>query len=83
MTMKYLHAKVIKVLENADSKSRVNILERNDGLFEFRAYIERSDDGPYSSGPYWSPTSHSGIYSSAEDAERDARAQVHWLNSPA
>lgn len=80
--MEYGYAKVIKVLEAVDGKSRVNILERNDGLFEFRAYIEKSDDGPYSSGPYWSPTLDSGIYSSAEFAERDARAQVHWLKSP-
>ena len=79
--MKYIHAKVIKVIEKDDRKSRVNILERNDGHFEFRAYVEQSDDGPYASGPYWSPTLYSGIYSSAEDAERDACAQVNWLES--
>ena len=77
--MEYVHAKIVKVIEKGDGKSKVNVLERNDGLFEFRAYVEQHDDGPYSSGPYWSPTFYSGLYASAEEAERDALNQVHWL----
>jgi hypothetical protein len=79
--MRYAHAKVIKLLEDGDRKARVNILERNDGLFEFRAYEERNDDGPYASGPYWSPTLYSGLYLNAEEAERDALAQLNWQRS--
>ena len=37
----YLHAKIINVLESNNSKVRVDVLERNDGLFEFRVYAER------------------------------------------
>ena len=77
--MQYVHANVVKLFEKGDRKSRVEILERNDGKFEFRAFEERIDDGPYAPGPYWSPTLHSGLYSSAEEAERDALAQVNWL----
>jgi hypothetical protein len=28
---------------------------------------------------YWTPVEISGLYSSAADAERDARASVEWL----
>jgi hypothetical protein len=80
--MEYAHAKIVKVLDNDDGKERVNILERSDGLFEFRSYVEQTEDGPYASGPYWSPRLHSGLYLSAEEAERDARPQVPWLQSP-
>ena len=77
--MQYVHAKVVKVFETSDRKSRVEILERNDGKYEFRGYEERIDDGPNSSGPYWSPTLFSGLFSSLEEARRDALAQVNWL----
>lgn len=80
--MEYLHAKVVKVLENGDGKARLNILERRDGLFEFRSYVEVTDDRPYFSGAYWSPRLRSGLFLSAEEAERDARSQVPWLQSP-
>lgn len=74
--MEYAHARIIKVLEKDDRKTRVVTLERNDGLFEFRIYVERNDDGPYHSGPYWAPTLNSGLYATAGEAEREALDQV-------
>jgi hypothetical protein len=70
----YLHAKVIKVLESSNHKIRVEVLERNDGLFEFRAYVERFEE--FTEELYWSPTLESGIYANVEDAERDALNEV-------
>jgi hypothetical protein len=70
----YLHAKVIKVFESSNHKVRVEVLERNDGLFEFRAYAERFEE--FTEELYWSPTLESGIYANVEDAERDALNEV-------
>jgi hypothetical protein len=74
--MTYAHAKIIKVLEACDGKARVNILERKDGLYEFRAYVERYEEYPNEREPYWSPTAYSGLYAVLEDAERDALNEV-------
>ena len=71
--MSYLHAKVIKVFES-NHKVRVEVLERNDGLFEFRAYAERFEE--FAEELYWSPTLESGIYANVGDAERDALNEV-------
>ena len=68
--MSYLHAKIINVLESSNRKVRVDVLERNDGLFEFRVYAERFEE--FTEEVYWSPTLESGIYANVEDAERDA-----------
>jgi hypothetical protein len=68
----YIHAKVISKFEGSDGKTRVDLLERNDGLFEFRAYVERYLEEPHLGEPYWSPTVSSGLYASVEDAQRDA-----------
>jgi hypothetical protein len=70
----YLHAKIINVLESSNRKVRVDVLERNDGLFEFRVYAERFEE--FTEEFYWSPTLESGIYASVEDAERDALNEV-------
>jgi hypothetical protein len=80
--VKYLHAQIINVFESSDGKARVNVLKRNDGLFEFRAYVERyeGDGSPYEGEPYWSPTVRSGLYASVEDAQRDA---LHEVLAPA
>jgi hypothetical protein len=74
----YRHAQIISVLKSDDGKVRVDVLERNDGLFEFRAYVERYEEEPCAGDPYWywSPTVNSGLYASAEDAKRDALNEV-------
>lgn len=80
--MKYIHAQIINVLESSDKKARVEILKRNDGLFEFRAYVQRHEDAPYQEGGYyWSPTLDSGLYAIVEDAERDALREVLALDT--
>ena len=76
----YVHAKAIKVLYGLDGQGRINILERKDGLYEFRAYVEQYDE--YGGCTYWSPTHHSGLYSSALEAELGAYSEVHWLCQP-
>jgi hypothetical protein len=40
-------------LNSNDGKTRVDLLKRNDGLFEFRAYIERHEtSGSREGEPY-------------------------------
>jgi hypothetical protein len=39
--VKYSHAQVIKVFESSDGTARVELLGRNDGFYEYRAYVER------------------------------------------
>jgi hypothetical protein len=69
----YIHAKIVSVFDTSDGKARVDLLERNDGFFEFRAYAEHYESGgPYEGQPYWLPTVNSGLYASVEDAKRDA-----------
>jgi hypothetical protein len=71
------HAKSIKEFERADGKARLFILARNDGLYEYRGEVEVVGD-EYE-GIYWMPTEMSGLYATAEEAERDAFASVPWL----
>jgi hypothetical protein len=73
----WTHAKSIRTIERADGKARVYILERNDGLYEYRGEAEIVGD-EYE-GIYWSPTEHSGLCASADEAERNARDEVPWL----
>jgi hypothetical protein len=77
----WTHAKSIKMIERADGKARVDILERNDGLYEYRGAAEIV--GNEYEGIYWSPTEHSGLYASAEEAERAAFEDVPWLRQNA
>jgi hypothetical protein len=72
----YIHAQIIKVIESSDRKARVEVLKRNDGLFEFRASVECYEDGYY-----WAPTLNSGLYASVEEAERDALHEVLALDA--
>jgi len=73
----WTHAKSVKILEREDGKARLYILARNDGLYEYRAEAEVVGDE--FEGIYWAPTERSGLYATAEEAERDALAHVPWL----
>jgi hypothetical protein len=73
--MKWTHAHSIKVIERADGKAKVYILERNDGLYEYRGFAEFNEDGE----TYWGPAEMSGLHDSAEHAELDAFHEVPWL----
>ena len=65
----------MKMLERADGKARIFIIERNDGLFRFEGEAEMECDGDI----YWGPCDISGCYASAEEAERAAHHEVLWL----
>jgi hypothetical protein len=80
--MKYTNARITKEFVTSDGKARVDVVERNDGLFQFHPYVERYEaSGPYEGDPYWSPTVSSGLYASLEDAERDALNEVLALDA--
>lgn len=75
--MQLSHAKKIKTIERIDGKARLHIFARNDGLYEYRGEAEIIGD-KYE-GIYWGDTEMSGLYASAEEAERDAYDEVPWL----
>jgi hypothetical protein len=77
VAMTWIRAHSIKTLMRADGKARVFILSRDDGLYMFEAESERAEDG-YT---YWVPTHHSGLFDSAETAEREAVGRVSWLSN--
>jgi hypothetical protein len=75
--MKYTNARIANVFVSSDGKVRVNVVERNDGLFQFHPYVERHEaSGPNEGDPYWSPNVSSGLYASLEEAERNALNEV-------
>jgi hypothetical protein len=77
----WIRAKTIKVINRADGKARVCILARHDGLYEY--WGETEIVGDEYEGIYWAPTDMSGLYASAEEAERDAWNEVPWLRQRA
>jgi hypothetical protein len=72
--MTYVHADIVREVLSVDGKSKVDFLKRRDGLYEFRGYVEKVEGELY-----WSPIEHSGLYSTPEEAERSAIAQMAWL----
>jgi len=41
----YVHADIVKTIQSADGRAKVDFLRRNDGLYEYRGYIERRHRG--------------------------------------
>jgi hypothetical protein len=74
MPVTYVHAQILKALKSSDGKAKVDFLGRNDGFYEYRAYVEKHE-----SGPYWSPIINSGLYDSFADAESAALKEIPWL----
>ena len=70
---------LIKRVESADAVRALEIFRGDHGLFRFdeMKWHEPEIDDPYEG--YWVPTTCSGLYESAEAAERDARAELAWL----
>jgi len=64
------HDRILKRLMGPDGSFYVDIVEREDGAFQYLAAEHDSYDGP---GEYH-PIAESGIYSTPEDAEAAARA---------
>jgi hypothetical protein len=67
--------KEIKRVLSGDSKRRMVIRAAPGNLFCFEEDIYVTRDG-YT---FWSPTHGSGLYDSAQAAERDARLELPWL----
>jgi hypothetical protein len=47
--MKWTHARAIKEFQRPDGNAKIYILERNDGLYEYRGFAELNKDGDV----YW------------------------------
>ena len=72
--MAYIHAETVREVLSPDRKAKVDILARDDGLYEFREYVERIEGEPY-----WSPVERSGLYPTREEVERAALDAIPWL----
>ena len=69
----------VKQFISTDGLKRLEILERDDGLYEF---VEESIvEGSKYEGIYWLPTLESGLYQTLDHAERDAVLSVPWLSA--
>jgi hypothetical protein len=77
--MAYVHAEIVREILSADGKVKVDLLKRHDGLYEFRGYVERIEEGPFEGDLYWFPVEHSGLYETKEEVERAALAAVPGL----
>jgi len=73
--MACVFGKALRTFTSEDGKSYLDILAREDGLFQFLAYAF-TEDGGYE---YWIPVQISGYYDSADAAETDARRTVPWF----
>jgi hypothetical protein len=67
----------IKRFERPDGKRSLTIFERDDGCYAFVEDGEQYEG--YVKEYYWAPIHFSGIYGTAEEAERDARLMTPWL----
>jgi hypothetical protein len=68
---------MLKRIESADGQSCVEILRREDGSFQFREgkWYPPFKDGEWEVPEgYWGYLFSSGVYGTAEDAEREAIA---------
>jgi hypothetical protein len=78
---------LIKRIESADAARALEVFRGDHGLFRFdeMKWIEPEvdDDHCYEDEGYGSLVTCSGLYGSAEAAERDARAEIPWLRETA
>ncbi len=66
---------VVKTFESADGTHRAFVVARPDGMFCFEEDTYTSEEG-YT---FWTPSDASGLYATAEAAERAARQSLPWL----
>jgi hypothetical protein len=71
------HPEVVTRFRSEDGRHVLEIERLQSGLYTYVEWIERFDD--YDERFYLSPDQRSGLYSSAEEAERDARRALDWL----
>jgi hypothetical protein len=69
--------RVVRSIWSADQKHRLDIFRRPDGHFGYAGESQVTEDGE----TYWNPTDMSGIYETAEEAEKDALVEVPWLRN--
>ncbi len=67
--------RVIRSFWSSNRKHRLDIFQRPDGHFGYEGVTQETEDGE----TYWRPSDVSGIYETAEEAERDALAEAPWL----
>jgi len=76
----YLHGDIVETVRSQDRAFMVEFIARHDGLFEFRAWHEvTEEDSPLGPDTYWDCDLHSGLYPSLELAQADAVGLVLWL----
>jgi hypothetical protein len=69
----------VKNFESSDGNARLFIYEREDGLFRFVG--ERQQEESQLGYTFWQQCDFSGIFESAEAAEREARSSIPWLRN--
>lgn len=78
---------LVKRIEGADAIRALEIFRGDHGLFRFDEMKWHEPDlddlYEYEYEGYWAPITCSGLYDSAEAAERDARAEIAWLREAA
>jgi hypothetical protein len=74
-----VHLIPVKTIRSADGLRELIIFRRPDGLFGFKGERFTEEDGHQ----FWEPAEASGIYESAEAAERGALAEITWLSGKA
>ncbi len=69
----------VRTVRSADGLRELVIFRRPDCLFGFAGerFTEEDDDS------FWEPAEQSGIYETAEAAERAAVAEIDWLSGNA
>lgn len=73
-------------MRSPDGKRELVVHQHDNGLFSFSERFEDSEDMTvygYGVQTFWSSAFVSGLYETAEAAERDARLTIGWLRGDA
>ena len=68
-------ARIVRSIWSSDRKHWFDVYRRPDGHYGFVGISQTTEDGD----TFWSGTDYSGIYETADEAERDALEAVPWL----
>lgn len=69
--------------ESADSQNALTVEEGDNGLCRFTlwSWVPALGDGSEWDHACWSPIRCSGLYATAEEADKAAKAEVDWLRT--